>query len=329
MRILVAEDDTVSRVILRKHIEREGHLCYVADCGESAWALFQANLIDVVISDWMMPGLSGPELCRRVRGAPDRGYTYFILLTSLDDRTHRKDGMLAGADDYLTKPLDREDLQLRLMAADRVTTLHRQLLAQKLELEHLNRQLHRQGRRDALTGLRNRLCLREDLEILRDRARRYGHAYGLAMVDIDHFKRYNDRYGHQSGDATIRAVAEALSQGCRSGDTVYRYGGEEFLILLAETRPLSVAAAVMGRIAQSVRSLAIPHEDSPHGVVTISAGVAICSREQAIDVDQLTAEADGALYAAKHAGRDRVIVSEDGLAVMSADERSLDPMSRT
>lgn len=156
MCILVAEDDPVSRMILRKQVEREGHVCIVADSGEEAWVLYQANMVDVIISDWVMPGMTGVDLCRRIR----------------------------------------DELILRLMTAERVTSLHRQLLAQKIELEHLNRQLHRQGRRDALTGLRNRLCLREDLEMLCDRSQRYGHTYGLAMVDIDHFKRCNDRYGH-------------------------------------------------------------------------------------------------------------------------------------
>ena len=316
MRILIAEDDPVSRLILQKHVEREGHDCFLAASGEEAWVLFQANVVDVIISDWVMPAMSGLDLCQMIRTDSSRGYTYFILLTSLDGKANRADGMLAGADDYLIKPLDREELRLRLLAAERVTSLHRQVLAQKIELEHLNRQLHRQGRRDALTGLRNRLCLREDLELMSDRSQRYGHTYGLAMVDIDHFKRYNDRYGHQAGDSTIRAVAEALVQGSRSGDTVYRYGGEEFLVLLAEARSMAIAAATMMRIGRLVQQLEIPHQESPHGVVTISVGVALCARDGTLDVQQMIAEADEALYAAKHSGRNTVAISKNGEAVV-------------
>ncbi len=139
MKILIAEDDAVSRLILQKAVERLGHACLVAVDGAEAWALYQRTPVDVVISDWMMPGLDGRALCQQVRAHAADGYTYFIFLTTLNDKEHVLSGMQAGADDYLTKPLDRDELQVKLIAAARVTALHRQLAAHRTELERLNR----------------------------------------------------------------------------------------------------------------------------------------------------------------------------------------------
>lgn len=310
MNILIAEDDAVSRLILQKCVERLGHTCLLASSGMEAWSRFQHQPVDVVISDWMMPGMDGLELCRRVREWPSNTYTYFILLTSLDEKHHFISGMQAGADDYLTKPLDREELQMRLIAAARVTSLHRQLADQKAELERLNHQLYEEGRKDALTGLRNRLCMQEDLRMLQDRAERYGHSYCAALCDIDYYKRYNDHYGHLAGDAVLKRVGAALTASCRTGDTVYRYGGEEFLILLPE-QPVLVAGSVMRRICESIRDLGEPHESSPFGTITISVGIASLTSRTGDSVDHLLKRADEALYHAKGSGRNCVAVYED------------------
>ena len=140
---MIVEDDAVSRMILHKSLERFGHECLAAEDGEKAWELFQDTPgIDVIISDWMMPGIDGPELCRRVRGAERADvYTFFIFLTALGDKEHLLEGMQVGADDYLTKPLDREQLQVRLVAASRVNSLYRKLNEQKAELEKLKEEL--------------------------------------------------------------------------------------------------------------------------------------------------------------------------------------------
>ncbi|MDQ3862599.1 MAG: response regulator, partial [Actinomycetota bacterium] len=178
MRILIAEDDTVSRTLLTKALEKLGHECLAVEDGKKAWELFQSTPeVDVVISDWMMPGIDGPELCRRVRTVNNGWYTFFIFLTALGDKQHLLEGMQAGADDYLAKPLDREQLQVRLIAASRVNSLHRQLNEQKAELEKLNRELFAMSRRDPLSELGNRLRMREDLQTLGAQAQRYGHAY--------------------------------------------------------------------------------------------------------------------------------------------------------
>jgi two-component system, cell cycle response regulator len=315
LKVLIAEDDAISRRILKKSVEKFGHECLVAEDGEKAWELYQNTPeIDVVISDWMMPGIHGPEFCRRVREKNDSSYTFFIFLTALGDKEHLLEGMKAGADDYLAKPLDREQLQVRLVAASRVNSLHRQLSEQnqqlneqKAELEKLNQELFALARRDPLTHLGNRLRLHEDLKILNAQAERYVRGYCVMLCDIDHFKLYNDTYGHLAGDEVLERVAEVISGNLRAGDTAYRYGGEEFLTILPE-QTLDSATPAAERLRCSVENLAIPHETrTPPGVVTMSVGLVTFSRGEKRSFEELLKEADDALYAAKEAGRNRVV----------------------
>ena len=308
MKILIAEDDAVSRTILRRAVEKIGHECLAAADGEEAWTLYKEDPdLDVIISDWMMPRVDGLELCRRVRADNRDGYTYFIFLTALGDREHLLQGLEAGADDYLSKPLDRDELGMRLTSALRVTELHRRLAFQNGELEKLNRMLFEQSRQDPLTSLGNRLRLREDLQVLQSRTERYGHSYAVVLCDVDFFKAYNDRYGHLAGDDVLRQVAATISSGLRTGDTAYRYGGEEFLVVLPE-QDAEAAAAITDRLRQAVENLGIPHADGgPGGVLTISAGVAVSNGSG--DADGLLKAADKALYAAKSEGRNRVALA--------------------
>jgi two-component system, cell cycle response regulator len=312
LRILIAEDDAVSRTILHRAVEKFGHECLAAEDGERAWEIYrETSGVDAIISDWMMPGMDGLELCSKVRGEERNGYTYFIFLTALGDRNHLHMGLEAGADDYLSKPLDRDELQVRLISARRVTELHRRLAFQNGELEVLNRKLFEQSREDPLTRLGNRLRLREELEALRGRVERYGHNYSAVLCDVDYFKLYNDHYGHLAGDEVLQKVAETIADHCRSGDTAYRYGGEEFLIILPEQSQES-ATATADRLRQAVEDMRIPHEaNDPPGIVTISAGVATLSAGANKSADNLLGEADAALYHAKQSGRNRVASYEN------------------
>jgi two-component system, cell cycle response regulator len=234
MRVLIAEDSVTARVLLERAVVKLGHECVVAEDGNAAWELFEQHGADVVISDWMMPGMDGEELCRKVRQSSARSYSYFILLTSLEDAGHVVRGMEAGADDYLKKPFDLDDLTATLIAATRVTKLHERLHAQQAELEVLNRRLFTESRHDPLTGLGNRLALHEEIALLNARASRYGHTYCIALYDVDYFKSFNDTAGHLAGDRVLREVAAELAAKCRGGDAVYRFGGEEFLSVLPE-----------------------------------------------------------------------------------------------
>jgi diguanylate cyclase (GGDEF)-like protein len=208
--------------------------------------------------------------------------------------------MLAGADDYLAKPMRLAQLELRLIAGARVAALHEQL-------GFLTNDLRLAARRDPLTALGNRLQLTEDLATLADRVRRYGHRYALVLQDVDYFKGFNDRYGHQAGDAALTAVGAVLRSRGRAGDTAYRYGGEEFLCIFPEQSGRGALVAAQ-RTLQNVRDLGIPHEGSPHGVLTMSAGVAELTCAEA-DVELALAQADEALYQAKDSGRDQAVLS--------------------
>jgi len=314
MRVLIADDEATSLLILQTALEDLGHDCITASDGLQAWELLQTTAVDVVISDWMMPGIDGIALCRRLREQPRAEYTYFIFLTSNSEKSHILAGVEAGADDYLLKPLDLDELRVRLLAATRTTTLRAQLAAERHELECINRELAEQGRTDALTQLGNRLRLDEDLQELGSRMQRYGERYCVAMCDIDFFKAFNDTKGHVAGDEVLRTVANTIRQTTRRGDSVYRYGGEEFLLILPDQTPAAAALAVE-HVRKAVESLAIELDTGPPArVVTISAGIAQLAAGDRISIARSLEQADAALYRAKKAGRNNIQVAETRLS---------------
>ncbi len=305
MKILVADDDPTSQLVARAMVERLGHHCMVVGDGAQAWEAFQRHRPDVVITDWVMPGLSGVELCRKIRENAAGCFTYCILVTSLGARPRILQGMLAGADDYLVKPLHADDLQLRLIAATRVTSLHSQLDRQRDELETMNAELTGMSLQDPLTGLGNRRALNQELDRLQVQVHRYGTGYSMALFDLDHFKAYNDTYGHPAGDVVLQTTAAQLREQARGGDTLYRYGGEEFLCIFPEQ---SLAGGVLAaqRMGAALEALAIPHVGNASGPVTMSAGVAELDPRCPRAADEVLKEADAALYDAKELGRNRV-----------------------
>ncbi|HEU0104208.1 MAG TPA: diguanylate cyclase [Mycobacteriales bacterium] len=301
MKVLAVDDDPVSRLTVEAVVQDLGHDCVVACDGREAWELLSRAPVDVLITDREMPFLDGLQLVDLVRTQLSASHVYIVLLTGLSLVTQAREGMLAGADDYLTKPVRPDELELRLIAAERTITLHR-------ALERSHQELRTLSRRDALTGLGNRRSLNEDLAVMIDRARRYGHRFSVALLDIDHFKAYNDLHGHLGGDEALRQVAEVLRRTSRGGDSVYRYGGEEFLCLYPEQ---SAEGAVAGieRIREGVAELALPHPESTCAeVLTVSAGIAEVL-ESDTDPAAFIQAADTALYEAKRRGRNRVEVA--------------------
>jgi two-component system chemotaxis response regulator CheY len=314
VRILIADDDPTSRLLLKAMVSKLGHECVVAEDGSSAWEVLASGGIDVLLTDWMMPGVDGPELCRRLRNEVGGGYIYIVLTTGLDHPEDVLEGMSAGADDYLTKPVDKFAVQTRLVAAERVTELHRQLVHTQAQLEVANLELLERSLTDQLTGLGNRRRMDEDLDRVHARALRLGRTYGIAIFDIDYFKRYNDHYGHVAGDGALRDVASCIELIVRAGECAYRYGGEEFLVLMPDCGLGDVVSTAADRIRQSVVHAAIPHEarpSEPH-VVTVSGGVSCWMPGSLLSAREVLEEADQALYEAKTAGRNLVAAAPPG-----------------
>lgn len=299
----MADDDFGSRLVAEAAVEQSGHECIVAADGSSAWELYRQHRPQVVVTDLMMPGLNGLELCRAIRSAEEDSYTYLVLVTSKDSRADVVAGMEAGADDYVAKPLDPFALHTRLLVAQRVTSLHADLARYRAALAE-------QARTDPLTKLHNRLKLSEDLEQLHQRSARYGTDYSLAICDVDNFKRYNDFYGHQAGDLALQSVAATLAGQGRESDGIYRFGGEEFLLLLPG-QSVSGAEASLARALEAVRNLGIAHAGNPSGTLTLSAGLSAFVPDHRVSTERLLKEADTALYAAKSAGRNRVEVAPE------------------
>jgi two-component system cell cycle response regulator len=307
LQVLIADDDEDYRESLESAVRLLGYSCQVARDGAEAWDIFEANGADVILSDWKMPRMDGLHLCQKVRGEESDGaYTHFIFVTGNSDKAHFIDGMHAGADDYIAKPVDLDELEARLAAARRVVNLHRVLQQRNTTLRRDRERARIAARTDPLTDAFNRLALEEDLEALAARVSRYGHRYCAALCDVDEFKSYNDHYGHLPGDEVLRQVARTIHEGLRRGDVFYRYGGEEFLVILPE-QSLAEAARGMERVRRAVELLAIPHAPrATHPFVTISAGIAALDPAREESIDAWLRRTDAALYAAKARGRNAV-----------------------
>jgi diguanylate cyclase (GGDEF)-like protein len=304
LEILVVDDDAGSRSPLVAALRQQGHSCREAGDADEALRALKKLHADVVLCDWEMPGTSGLELCRQTRAQNGYGpYTYFILMTGHDDPRRLLGAMKAGADDYERKPVDLDELEARLVLASRVVALHRCLREQAARLRRDSQRLYVASHTDALTGVDSRLALEETLEAVRSERERYGRRASLAVCDVDLFKQYNDRFGHVAGDDALRRVAQAIKAHLRASDRVYRYGGEEFVVLLPE-QGLEEAALAIDRVRQEIERLHI-ETPAPSQWLTMSAGVAELGTEDATGSDWIK-RADAALYRAKARGRNLV-----------------------
>jgi two-component system chemotaxis response regulator CheY len=301
MRILVADDDLLLRRTVRLQLAKDGYEVVEAEDGAQAWDLIQREGFQLVVSDWNMPGLEGPELAQLARSSNLPHYIYFVLLTGNANKKDVIAGLKAGADDYLTKPFDGDELRARVAIGVRVVELERKLRDAMARLEEL-------AVRDGLLNLYNRRAFDARLEDEFQRARRYRRPLSLVMLDIDHFKNYNDTLGHPQGDQLLRELANLLTSSVRTTDFVARYGGEEFIIILPETA-LPNAVEVASMLHTQIGHYPFPkHEVQPGGAVTVSVGVA-AFQDAYLAVQDLLEAVDQALYRAKHQGRNRVMVA--------------------
>jgi diguanylate cyclase (GGDEF)-like protein len=303
--ILIVEDDADARRVLADALRASGHACREAEDAAEALRALRRKRADVILCDWEMPGMSGLELCHRTRVTDDESpYIYFILMTGHDDEGRLLGAMEAGADDYQRKPVSLDELDARLVLASRVLALHRRLGEQTARLRRDSQRLYVASHTDALTGVGNRLAMEEELEAYRSQRARYGRRASLAVCDVDLFKQYNDRFGHIAGDEALRRIAQAMRDQLRASDRVFRYGGEEFVVVLPE-QGLDEAASAVDRLRQEVEHLGIAAPSGPAGVLTVSAGVAELDADDANGKEWIE-RADEALYRAKALGRNRV-----------------------
>lgn len=301
MKVLIADDDLSTRKILKKHLEEWGYEVLVSKNGDEAWNLLQQDGVRLAVLDWMMPGIEGVELCRRTREEKKSRYKYLILLTSKKCQEEVNRGLEAGADDYMIKPFHPLELKLRLQAGRRIIELEDSLLKAQEKLHHL-------ATRDYLTGLLNRATIMERLNEELSRSLRVNSSVGVVMVDIDFFKKINDTYGHDVGDAVIVEIASRLKKSVRTYDYIGRYGGDEMLIILSGCDN-SQLKKICHRIQASVSGSRIETEKGLLKV-TISTGSASSEAFPRLDAESLVKISDRALYVAKSKGRNQSVISE-------------------
>jgi len=298
VKILIADDSIVSRHLLEATLRKWGYEVMVACDGDEALQLLQReDAPALIILDWMMPGMTGVEVCRRIRQRDSEPYTYILLLTSKSQKEDLIEGMEAGADDYITKPFDQNELQVRLRAGTRLVDLQSQLLKAREDLRD-------QATRDSLTRLWNRSSILTELGRELSRGHREARPLGVVIVDLDHFKLVNDTYGHLAGDAVLREAARRMQNSIRQYDSIGRYGGEEFLILFpgcGETDSYAQADRLRKQLSQTEMSV----NDSALRV-TASFGVTTALPGENWTPEALIRKADEALYLAKKSGRNRV-----------------------
>jgi len=296
---VVADDDRMTREYVAGLLRGKGMEVHAFDNGQKAIERVGAGGVDVVLLDIMMPGLSGLDCCRLIKTMTKDSFLPVILLTARTDTESRVEGLRIGADDYVCKPFDERELVARVSAMLRIQRAHEAVRTAKKRLEDLSIL-------DELTGLYNYRYLHDRLTEEFKRAQRYRDPLACAMVDIDHFRLFNDRYGHDEGDAVLAEVASRLKEVVREIDVVARYGGEEFLLVLPSTH-FSGALAVADRLWRSIGTKPIKGTDDRHKV-TVSVGVSLYPGRDVKNKDQLLKAADHALFQAKADGRNRICV---------------------
>ena len=300
-RVLVAEDDAVTRTMLKRDLENQGFEVVAVADGSKALAVLEKEHFPFLITDWNMPGLSGVELCAAARKMETDSYVYMLIITAEESRRKVIEGLEAGADDYLRKPIHPGELVARLNTGKRILALERRLL-------EANRRIAALSETDDLTGAYNRRYLSQQLPNELERSERYGRPLSIVMCDIDHFKNVNDTYGHHVGDQVLRAFANLLADLVRDKvDWVARYGGEEFTIILPETR-FPYAQAVGERLRKSVAERGMAFGEHSFNI-TCSFGITAYHPDESRKplAEEFMAYADSFLYHCKDAGRNRVL----------------------
>jgi two-component system, cell cycle response regulator len=296
MKILLAEDHKTTRKMLSGYLTESGYEVEETDNGEDAWEKFRYGNFRFVITDWVMPKLTGLELIRKIREWETEVHTYVIMLTGKGDREALVEGLTAGADDYIAKPFFKDELAVRVRAGERIVELQQRL-------EQL-------AGTDPLTGLSNRRGMRSHVEHRLVVPALKPIAFILA--DIDHFKKVNDTWGHEVGDVVIKGIAAALQTAFRQTDEISRMGGEEFLVIAPDVNPFHLYQ-LTDRVRQSVADMVFDVGEGKTMSITASFGVTYAMPGPALDMEECINIADKALYESKNGGRNRVtVIHPDG-----------------
>lgn len=314
-RILLIDDDKRMLRLLRHHLVKEGYEVFVAESSSEGLEKALRLAPQIVITDWMMPGMSGVKLCSTLRQTESGRKMYVLIVTAREDDEQVVEAFQAGADDYIVKPFNSQILLARVQAGQRMIQMREKVegsekerLRQVAELGILTRRLRAAAMTDALTELPNRRYAMNRLKQEWDNAQRSAAELSVLMVDIDHFKRVNDDFGHDTGDIVLREVAQVLRAQSRSGDVLCRLGGEEFLSININCGP-DRALVCAERLRAAVEQTCIEHGEFAENV-TISVGIAHCVADMD-SIDDLLKAADEGLYVAKEAGRNCVISMTD------------------
>ena len=307
LKVLVVEDSKVALKAISGYIENMGVEPLLAENGRDAIDIYNRERPDIVLLDIILPDTDGYEVAkeiRRLQGKDEWTAIIFLSVMSKDEDLAR--GIEVGGDDYIMKPVGSVVVQAKVRAMYRLVQMQRALVKLAGQLNDANQELQRLSMTDALTGIANRRMF--DVSLAREwrRCLRLNKPLSVVMLDVDYFKKYNDRYGHQEGDDCLVAVAHEVSRAApRPGDLVARYGGEEFVMILSETTE-SGANRVAERIRQQVTELKLPHLDSPYGYVTVSCGVSSVLPATGLSPEMLVKSADNALYLSKNQGRNMI-----------------------
>ena len=304
-RILIVDDHEDNVEVIRARLEASGYLVESAADGEEALERVHASPPDLILLDVMMPRIDGMEVARRIKADDTLPFIPIIMQTALDTVQHKVEGLGAGADDYVTKPINFAELEARVKSMLRIKVLQDQLTGANERLARVNEELSRVAVTDALTGLHNRRNVETLLREMFEHSVRLHEPLACAMFDLDHFKSVNDTYGHQAGDAVLQQLAEILKTSAREIDKVGRYGGEEFILLLPGT-VLDAAVTFAERTRQLVESHTFTFEGGSLRR-TMSCGVAAFPHPRIGHREALVKAADDALYVAKDLGRNRVV----------------------
>jgi two-component system, cell cycle response regulator len=304
-RILIVDDHDDNVELLRARLESWGYIAEDARDGIEALEKIEASPPDLVLLDVMMPRIDGIEVARRVKANTALPFIPIIMQTALDSTESKVEGLEAGADDYITKPIDFPELKARLRSMLRIKRLQEELEERERELLEANERLRYMSQTDALTGLDNRRHLEERLGEMFEHAKRLSEPFSCVLCDLDRFKSVNDTYGHQVGDIVLKEFAKILKQEAREIDRVGRFGGEEFMLLLPGT-VLDAAVTFAERVRKQVESHTFSYDG---GTLqrTASFGVSGWPYPMITDSDSFVRAADDALYVAKETGRNRVV----------------------